>query len=263
MALTALTRTTATGSRTDADLVAVEAPLTIVAGGRSLGVFMRTPGDDATLALGLLYAEGVIRRRDDVVALDLTLDADGVSGTLAVTLAPGVTLAPAALDRAGLSTTACGLCGRLSLDTTPGVVSSEAAPDVVLYGTNLVPAVVFGLPEQLRAAQRAYAETGGLHAAAFVTPEGALVDLAEDVGRHNAVDKIVGRALEAGALPARDRWMVVSGRVAFEIVQKAARAGVAALIAIGAPTSLAVQAAREARLPLVGFVKDGSYNVYV
>lgn len=258
VALTALTRTTAAESRTDSDLVAVEAPLTIVVGGRSLGVFMRTPGDDGDFALGLLYAEGLIRRREDVASVAMALDADGVSAVLSITPAPGVTIATDALDRSGVSTTACGLCGRLSLDWS----RADAPANPASMGATLSPDVVFALPARLKAAQRAFAETGGLHAAAFVTPDGAIVDLAEDVGRHNAVDKIVGRALSAGTLPARDRWLVVSGRVAFEIVQKAARAGVAALIAIGAPTSLAIQAARDARLPLVGFAKDGSYNLY-
>jgi FdhD protein len=260
VAIAPLIRVTRDGSRTDQDLVAVEAPLSIEVvyggGAASLGLFLRTPGDDDALALGLLYAEGVIRRAGDVAGTAVTLDADDASATLRVTLAPAVAFDPAALARSGVASTACGLCGRLAA-ARPDVIRADAGRQA------LAPDVIFQLPDRLRDAQAVFAKTGGLHAAAFVDHEGRVVDLAEDVGRHNAVDKLVGRALLAGHHPpAGAHALLVSGRVAYEIVQKAAMAGVRTLVAIGAPTSLAVQAARDSGITLIGFAKDGSYNVY-
>ena len=274
MSIAPLVRVTPDGSRTDQDLVAVEAPLTIEVLHQSnppepgphllpLGVFMRTPGDDEALGMGLLYAEGVVRRAADVRSMELTMDSDGVSGTLRATLASDVVVDTAALARSGASSTACGLCGRLSFGVRPATAVAnignqfdELIPDF----TNLI----FQLPDRLRDAQAVFAKTGGLHAAGFFDRAGRLVDIAEDVGRHNAVDKLVGRALIAGGPlpPARDRILVVSGRAAYEIIQKAAMAGVGTLVAVGAPTSLAVQAAREAGITLIGFAKDKSYNIY-
>jgi FdhD protein len=227
-----------------------------------LGVFMRTPGDDTALGMGLLYAEGVIRSAADVVSMELTMDADEVSGTLRVTLAPDVIVDTASLARSGVASTACGLCGRLSTTTHDAAVRSMPVADSPLSETT--PDVIFQLPDRLREAQAVFAKTGGLHAAGFFDRAGRLVDIAEDVGRHNAVDKLVGRALIAGGQhpPARDRILVVSGRAAYEIIQKAAMAGVRTLVAVGAPTSLAVQAARETGITLIGFAKDKSFNIY-
>lgn len=219
---------------------------------------MRTPGDDEALAVGLLFAEGVIRDAADVVAVALTsADADG-SAAITITLAPHVIVDAGALARAGVATTACGLCGKLATDIG-GVMPRGGSESRALPAE-----LIFQLPDRLRHAQAVFEKTGGLHAAAFVDQSGHLIDIAEDVGRHNAVDKLVGRALRSGAgrPPARDRTLLVSGRVAFEIVQKAAMAGVRTLIAVGAPSSLAVRAAREAGITLIGFVKDGSFNVY-
>ncbi len=261
-----LRRVSAEGVRNDQDLLAIEAPLTIEvtpfgAAAQSLGVFLRTPGDDEALGLGLLYSEGVIRTTGDVAGTRLTMASDGASATLGVALAPHVAFDAAALGRSGISSTSCGLCGRLTdqlghklpavRKTTSGVVSEETTPDVV-----------FSLPQLLREAQQLFEETGGVHAAGFFDHQGVPADIAEDVARHNAVDKIVGRAFTRGQLPASSMILVVSGRVAFEIVQKAAMAGVRTLVAIGAPTSLAVQAAREAGLQLIGFAKDDRYNIY-
>jgi FdhD protein len=250
------------GSRTDQDLVAVEAPLSIeIAHGAQvtpLGIFMRTPGDDEALATGLLYAEGVIRGMADVTTMALAWDADGASATLRVVLAPDVAFDLAALARSGVASTACGLCGRLSAATNDIGSRFQSEP-----GPETTPDVIFQLPGRLREAQAVFAKTGGLHAAAFFDRGGVLVDVAEDVGRHNAVDKLIGRALIAGGQPpAGDHVLVVSGRVAYEIVQKAAMAGVQTLVAMGAPSSLAVQAARETGITLIGFAKDGSFNRY-
>lgn len=263
-----LRRVTRDGSRTDQDLVAVEAPLSIqlshTAPGAtaptltSLGIFMRTPGDDEAFVLGLLYAEGVIRSSTDVTETTLAFDSDEASATLRVVLAPHVMFDPAVLARSGVATTACGLCGKLSALSNHVGGRFPAAVRAIEINS-----IVFQLPHRLRDAQAVFAKTGGLHAAAFFTRQGALVDITEDVGRHNAVDKLIGRALLAGALPpAGDHILVVSGRVAFEIIQKAAMAGVGTLVAVGAPSSLAVQAARDTGITLIGFAKDGSFNRY-
>ncbi len=261
IAVAPLIRVTRDGSRTDQDLVAVEAPLSIevahVGGVTPIGLFLRTPGDDEALAVGLLFAEGVIRRAADISGTTCTPETVAAGATLRVALAPDVPFDAAALARSGVASTACGLCGRLSASRADvgrrsGETLAAAAPDVV-----------FALPSRLRDAQAAFAKTGGIHAAAFADHDGHIVDIAEDVGRHNAVDKLIGRALLAGHHPpAGTHLLIVSGRVAFEIVQKAAMAGVSTLIAVGAPTSLAIQAARESGITLIGFVKDGSYNVY-
>ena len=228
---------------------------------------MRTPGDDEALALGWLFAEGVIRAASDVTDMALSLDADGSSATLCATLAAHIDVDVDALVRSGITSTACGLCGRLSIDRLN--IGPSAATAVAQIGNQfdeLIPdftTLIVQVPHRLREAQAVFAETGGLHAAGLFDRTGQLLDIAEDVGRHNAVDKLVGRALIAGTLPlAADRILVVSGRVAYEIIQKAAMAGVRTLVAVGAPSSLAVQAARDTRIMLIGFAKDGSFNRY-
>ena len=248
-------------ARTDQDLVAVEAPLNVSVlhpawmEPRRFGVMMRTPGHDIELVRGFLYSEGVIRRRDGIAAIDIAAGPDGESA-LRVTLDASVD-ANAVRDRAQTVTSACGLCGRLSIDRAdllkPGATNEEAT---------FTAEVIRSVPETLRAHQAVFAETGGLHAAALIDLQGSLQLLREDVGRHNAVDKIVGAALDAGWLPATHSLLAVSGRVAYEIVQKAAMSGVAAVVAVGAPSSLAVDAARACRLTLIGFARDGRFNVY-
>lgn len=263
--VSALRRVSADGTRNDQDLLVVEAPLSIEVigvGGEAqpLGIFLRTPGDDESLGLGLLYSEGVIRSLADVAGTALSVDDDGASATLRVTLAPHVPFDAAWLGRSGISSTSCGLCGRL----TDQLGHTLPAPEneIGTHFEEMSPDLIFSLPGRLRDAQALFHETGGLHAAGFFDRDGVPADIAEDVGRHNAVDKIVGRALARGQLPARDRLLVVSGRVAFEIVQKAAMAGVRTLVAVGAPTSLAVRAARDAGLQLIGFARGDRYNIY-
>lgn len=256
---TPLVRIDGEDTRNDQDLVAVEAPLTLrvadADGLVDLGVFLRTPGDDVALGAGMLYTEGVIADAADIDAADITLADDGVSATLIIQLAAARRVDRAALARAGTVTTACGLCGRL--DMPP--LSPSARP---IAREALDPAVVAALPDRMHASQSLFAGTGAAHAAAAFTTDGALVAIAEDVGRHNAVDKLVGRLLLDGALPAATLAVAVSGRVAFELVHKAAAAGFCALVAVGAPTSLAIQAARAAGLPLIGFARDGRFNRY-
>ena len=245
----------------DQDLVAVEAPLTVFLGRagqprvRTLGVMMRTPGDDEDLVAGLLVSEGVIRSILDIERVDAN------AHEIDVTLAPHVAIDPndTSVDRAVLGTSACGLCGRLAV---AGVDALAAWAHMSDRAVSVRAAVVASLPERLLHHQAVFAKTGGLHAAGLFTTDGDRVDSREDVGRHNAVDKLVGAALRSGRLPAARHVLVVSGRVAYEIVQKAVMAGSPMLVAVGAPSDLAVAAARATRLTLVGFVRDGRYNVY-
>ena len=249
------------GGRADErmDRLAVEAALEIrvaAAGAgeaRPLTITMRTPGDDAALAAGFLFTEGLLAAAADIAAITCP-SADAV----VVTLAAGVPLPEAGGGRAFAMTSACGVCGKGSLEglrARPAFLPPAGAPV-------LAASLVATLPERLRAAQPTFAATGGLHAAGLFTAGGVLVRAAEDVGRHNAVDKVVGAALLAGELPASAHVLVVSGRASFELVQKAAMAGVPILAAVGAPSSLAVAVAVEHGLTLLGFVRDGRFNIY-
>jgi FdhD protein len=265
-AISSITRFAGGERRTDQDLVAVEAPLSIEirradGSARPLGVLMRTPGDDDELVLGLLHAEGLIRVRSDVVEMQRVRQAGADSGDVAadetdvlqVHVSDEVNL-EALSARAMLTTSACGLCGRLAIQA----VGAGAATGEPALSSDLIAR----LPDELRRNQTVFAETGGLHAAGLFDADGTCLAIREDVGRHNAVDKIVGWAMTHGRLPARRAILVVSGRVAFEIVQKAVLAGFPAVVAVGAPSSLAVDAARAARVTLVGFVRNGRFNVY-
>lgn len=247
----------------DQDLVAVEAPLAVHlhqperASARALGVLMRTPGDDRDLVLGLLYAEGVIQATGDILALAVETRPNEPDRA-DVTLAPHIDLDTAPAGRAQMPTSACGLCGRLSVERLDALAGLALPPGEPRFTAT----IIASLPARLEQRQQVFAETGGLHAAGLFDGAGGLLALREDVGRHNAVDKLVGAALDVGGLPAREAALAVSGRVAFEIVQKAARAGLSVLVAVGAPSSLAIDAARTAGLTLVGFARDGRFNVY-
>ena len=263
-AIAAVKRLGGRDPRTDQDLVAVESPLTVTVSHphetatRSLGVLMRTPGDDDVLVLGLLHAEGVIRAMGDVASVEphAVVDESGETGdAVHVALASSVDVGVLPGERPLVTTSACGLCGRLSVRALDRRGTAAEA-------TRFSVEMLASLPDQLRSGQAVFAETGGLHAAALFGPAGERMAIAEDVGRHNAVDKVVGALLRDGRLPATGGVLVVSGRVAFEIVQKAAMAGAAALVAVGAPSSLAIDAARTAGLTLVGFARDGCFNVY-
>jgi FdhD protein len=242
------------GTRVDHDLVATEAPLSVVltqpgATPVQLGLLMRTPGHDDDLVVGFLHAEGIISRFAEIVSLDAAED------RIVVTLAPECDLATTIAARAQLVSSACGLCGRLelaALDRRHGATSGMRPIDVRLIAS---------VPRQLQPQQAVFAETGGLHAAALFDTRGAIRVLREDVGRHNAVDKAIGAALRDG-IPLQDCWLAVSGRVAYEIVQKAAVAAIPVVIAIGAPSDLAVAAARTGGITLIGFVRDERFNVY-
>jgi FdhD protein len=258
------------GSRvTDQDLVAVEAPLEVIVSRDesglppvSLGLVMRTPGDDLDLVAGLLFGEQIITSASDIVRIDVAPEvasggpAPDRPATARVSLAPHASAHLASASRALDRTSACGMCGRLAMQAVTAT-GSRPPDDPKLDGS-----VIAALPHRLRGSQAVFEETGGLHAAALCDLSGESWVVREDVGRHNAVDKVVGAALALGRLPARDSLLVVSGRVAYEIVQKAALAGVIGIVAVGAPTSLAIEAARSVGLTLVGFTRDDRFNVY-
>ena len=238
------------------DRVAVEAPLELRLGARPFTVLMRTPGDDEDLARGFLFTEGLIARADDIAGLSRPegLSGDEVGNVLAVELRPG--LVPPPYERVFYSSSSCGVCGKASI----AQLAVHAAP--IESRLTVKHRVLSALPEKLRATQRVFAETGGLHAAALFSPDGRLTAAREDVGRHNAVDKLAGWALAAGRLPLAEQVMLVSGRIGYEIVQKALVAGVPIIAAVGAPSSLALELAAQFGLTLVGFLRDDAMNVY-
>lgn len=235
----------------------MEEPLAIRVHGDTLAVTMRTPGHDRELVLGFLLAEGIIRSRDDVSSL---APCPREANVIDVTLAPGVHVpedddAPFA-KRGTLTTSACGVCGRRAIDDLLARVR-PVGPGAPIGAKALVDAVA-----SLRAHQPVFGATGGCHAASLVGFDGGVVGTYEDVGRHNAVDKVIGARVRAGRLPLSDLVLVVSGRSSFEIVQKAAAAGVPVVAAVSAPTSLAVALARAANVTLVGFARGESFTVY-
>ncbi|HEY7147680.1 MAG TPA: formate dehydrogenase accessory sulfurtransferase FdhD [Streptosporangiaceae bacterium] len=247
-----------------ADLLATEEPLGIRVNGAAVTLTMRTPGDDIDLTAGFLAGEGVLRSAADIESIRICSgdscghgDHDGAGNVADVTLRPGVTVT-AALRRNFLTTSACGVCGKASIEDLSVLPDFDLSADPV----RIDPAVLARLPGRLRDAQRVFAATGGLHAAGVFRADGELLAVREDVGRHNAVDKVVGWALRAGALPLSGCVLLVSGRASFELVQKAVLAGIPALAAVSAPSSLAAELAGRAGLTLVGFLRGRSMNVY-
>ena len=240
------------------DRAATEEPLEIRLHGRPFAVVMWTPGADRELAAGFLLAEQVIAGADDLGTIEYCTDAQPQnSNVVNVTLVDEQRVARALADRRQVTTNAsCGMCGRLTIES----LMTELAP--IDAGWRMDAAVLVSLPARLRAAQAAFDETGGLHAAGLFAPDGRLVDTAEDVGRHNAVDKVIGRMLLREQLPLSTHALCVSGRTSFEIVQKAAIAGIPLVAAVSAPSSLAIDLARESGVTLVGFVRDEGFNIY-
>ena len=241
------------------DEVAAEEPLEIRIGGEPVNVTMRTPGDDFELAAGFLLTEGIITSREQIARIAYACGRDGQpSGNLVdVALAAGTTVDAARLERYFFANSSCGICGKASIDA---VRAREIQPPSPTFSID--PDVLTRLPDALRAAQRIFGRTGGLHAAALFHPSGAPEAIREDIGRHNAVDKIIGHALLEGRLPLSERVLMVSGRSGFEIVQKALVAGVAIVASVSAPSSLAVQLARDYRLTLIGFLRGSRFIVY-
>ena len=241
-------------SRTS-DVLAVEEPLEIRVGDRSLSITMRTPGNDFELVAGFLHSEGMIGDAGQI--LSRGRPDDGNSDVVVVELASGP-LTPARPERNFVMTSACGVCGKASLQDLEVNACPVLPPDDI----RLSPQTIHGLPDALRGAQSVFDSTGGLHAAARFSLQGELECLREDIGRHNAVDKLVGNALLGGRLPMRESLLLVSGRASFELVQKALMAGIPVMAAVGAPSSLAVATAERSGMTLIGFLRNGRFNVY-
>jgi FdhD protein len=246
-------------SRSVLDELAVEEPLEIRANGQSLGITMRTPGHDFELAAGLLLTEGVVASAADLVRIEYGSDSDGATtGNLVdVEIVPAAAAELARLRRATPATSACGVCGRASIE---GLRARGLAPLGRTF--DIEPAVLTRLPASLGESQRVFRRTGGLHAAALFDIDGSMMAVREDIGRHNAVDKIVGWALLSRRMPLTRALLVISGRGGFEIVQKAVVARICAVASVSAPSSLAVQLAREFNLTLVGFLRGQRFVVY-
>jgi FdhD protein len=249
--------------RSRSDQLATEEPLEIrlVSPQKTIAVTMRTPGADFELAAGFLYGEGVVKSREDIARISYCVDpeVDGEQRFNIVNVALreglGVDLQP--LERHFFTTSACGVCGKASLEA----LRLRGCP-VIPEGTEVPVEVIYSLPEQLRKAQRVFSSTGGLHAAALFDVQGQLLSVQEDVGRHNALDKLVGSAVLSNQLPLNNHIVMVSGRSSFEILQKCLAAGVPIVCAVSAPSSLAVALAREFGITLVGFLRGERFNVY-
>ena len=253
----------------ETDQLAIEEPLEIrldytVDGKpthRAVSLTMRTPGHDDELAVGFLYTEGIIRAREDVIAVapcGLPDPETGETNTVRVDLAPHVTPDLKKMERHFYTTSSCGVCGKASLDALETGVTRPLPRE----GLTLTPDIVHRLPQTLRAAQEVFDRTGGLHASALYDAAGDLLALREDVGRHNALDKVIGAEFLADRLPLSERILLVSGRASFELVQKAVAAGIPVMAAVGAPSSLAVEMAERFGMTLLGFVRDGRFNIY-
>ncbi|WP_054813550.1 formate dehydrogenase accessory sulfurtransferase FdhD [Nocardia arizonensis] len=246
------------GELTRPDTLAVEEPLEIRLHGRSLTVTMRTPGADIDLVHGFLLSENIIGVADDIVSARYCagVDAEGHNtyNVLDITLRNPAATRP----RAFLTTGACGVCGKTALDEVRTTTRYPLRAD----GPRVRAEVLAGMPDTLRAAQSVFDATGGLHAAGLFTPDGAALAVREDIGRHNAVDKVIGWALRENRIPAHDLVLIVSGRASFELVQKAVMAGIPLLGAVSAPSSLAVDLAVESGATLVGFLRGDTMNVY-
>ncbi|HLH02241.1 MAG TPA: formate dehydrogenase accessory sulfurtransferase FdhD [Bryobacteraceae bacterium] len=245
-----------------ADAVAIEEPLGIFLEywskekqrTESLTVTMRTPGNDHELAIGHLYSEGVLQWRSDLK--DIRHLGGNDSNELLVELAKGVDVDAWRLRRTSIMQASCGICGKQNVDVL-GELGQVAADDFVIDAQ-----VIFGLPEILRAYQTGFAQTGGLHAAALVGETGEIANVFEDIGRHNALDKLIGACFLAGTTPLARKVLFLSSRGSFELVQKAAAAGAPILATVGSPSTLAIEAAERAGVTLIGFVRDGRFNVY-
>ena len=253
--------------RLESDLLAVEEPLEILLGYHSQGrrrektlsITMRTPGHDRELAAGFLYTEGIVLKPEDIEGVFASRNSEGdLHNGVRVDLRRGVEFDETKLARHFYTTSSCGVCGKASLETIRVHPSRKVLEDRPRVDSR----VIEKLGPALRAGQKVFRQTGGLHAAGLFDSDGRLLSLREDVGRHNAVDKLIGREVLEGRLPLDDRLMMVSGRTSFEILQKAVMAGIAMVVAVSAPSSLAVALARDFGMTLVGFMRPGRFNVY-
>jgi FdhD protein len=239
------------------DYLAAEEPLEMRSGRRSLGVTLRTPGDDEELVTGFLFTEGMISRREDLVALKMPGDGGPKKNVVQVSFGPKVRFSEASAAKRFSAGSACGVCGKASIEQIRrrGLRRPKAASPSDAQ-------MLCELPSRLSAKQAVFGRTGGLHAAALFDRRGELLALREDIGRHNAVDKVIGWAFLGGRLPLSDHILLVSGRGGFEIVQKVLAAGIPLLASVSAPSSLAVQLARELGLTLVGFLRGRRFVIY-
>ena len=251
------------------DSVAVEEPLEIQlssptaegCAARSISITMRTPGDDEELALGFLFTEAIITHWNQVrtvTAVSPAVPGSDLRNTIRVELEPNVEVDLQRLQRHFYTTSSCGVCGKASLDALRVSGQKSLRAQQTAFRRD----VVVSMPDKLRMRQHLFSSTGGLHAAAAFNEDGEIIVLKEDVGRHNAVDKVIGRLLQDGQLPAGELGLLVSGRASFELLQKALVAGIPLLAAVGAPSSLAVQLAREFDLTLIGFLRAETFNIY-
>ena len=241
------------------DRVTVEEPLEIRVGGQTLAVTMRTPGHDHDLAAGWLVTEGVVSRPEEIVRIEHCRETRSPEEEGNVVLVRTTAPSGAHVDRARrllLTSSSCGLCGKGSIESIRGQFPAVVSPAAVTA------TVLLSLPEKLRRAQTTFGQTGGLHAAGIFTLSGRLVAAREDVGRHNAVDKVIGSLFREGRLPLSDSILCVSGRASFEIVQKALAAGIPIVAAVSAPSTLAVDLARSSGITLAGFLREKGFNLY-
>jgi len=243
------------------DLLAVEQPLEIrIDFGpeknreqKNISVTMCTPGHDAELAAGFLFTEGIIKSKDEI----LQYDSPG-ENIVIISLRPGISFNPQKLERHFYTSSSCGVCGKSSIDAVKNVFTNNGKKDNIKVNA----AVLTKLPEALRKQQEVFEHTGGLHASALFDLNGNLLLTREDVGRHNALDKLIGASLIAGNIPLDKHILLLSGRASFELIQKAAMAGIKIVCAVGAPSSLAVEMAKECNMTLIGFLRDGRFNIY-
>jgi FdhD protein len=234
------------------DLLAVEEPLEIRLDGKTVSITMRTPGQDSELAAGFLFTEGILQGAGEIQEMHSS------KNSLRVTLKPEVEVDFERLARNFYTTSSCGVCGKASIEA----LRMQACPVLQKDGPLVRSAVIHGLPAALRCDQTVFERTGGLHAAALFDPLGNLLLVREDVGRHNAVDKVIGAEMLAHRTPLHDKLLLVSSRASFELTQKALMAGIPILAAVGAPSSLAVETAQRFNMTLLGFVRDGRFNIY-
>jgi FdhD protein len=227
---------------------------------KRIAVTMRTPGEDKELALGFLFTEGIIQGIDQVAEVEqITVEGDYLHQNIVqVALAPDIHVDIARLERNFYTSSSCGICGKASIEA----VAQELPPDFPRLPFQLSAKLIHSLPQSLREVQSVFEQTGGIHAAAVFTLDGQLQWVREDVGRHNALDKLIGAALIEDALPLTESILLLSGRCSFELVQKSLMAGIPALAAVGAPSSLAIQLARENGMCVLGFVRDNRFNIY-
>ncbi len=259
----------ALGPEDDPDLVATEEPFEIRVGysrrdgsraEEPVSVTMRTPGHDEDLAVGFLFTEGIIKSGSDVQSVTARGQraADGLTNVVRVELTPGVSVDFKRLERNFYMTSSCGVCGKASIDA----VAVQGQYDIGAVEFRMSGAALGRLPAALKTQQAVFEQTGGLHASGLFDAEGTILALREDVGRHNALDKLIGHALLRGEVPLHGNGVIVSGRASFELMQKSKMAGVSLVAAVGAPSSLAVELAREFGITLVGFLKPDRFNVY-